>query len=242
MSRGCLEDAKGCSIPHPLSIRSASSPPSVPFRVIHSGYAKFLPLFRVDNNGWNIFSFRHVFLFKHFSRPLCPFYKRFASVGQSQKGPDGAIISNNYCDFCLGGSNMNKKSGRPEELVSCSDCGRSGHPTCLQFTANMTEAVKTYQWQCIECKSCSLCGTSENDDQLLFCDDCDRGYHMYCLNPPVSEPPEGTVAWSIYTNHFMILMEIQYHCNVQKTLLSLPHLSLLIGKINLIREKKSDSF
>uniref|UniRef100_A0ABM5FA57 Zinc finger protein DPF3 isoform X4 n=1 Tax=Pogona vitticeps TaxID=103695 RepID=A0ABM5FA57_9SAUR len=44
-----------------------------------------------------------------------------------QKGPDGAIISNNYCDFCLGGSNMNKKSGRPEELVSCSDCGRSAH-------------------------------------------------------------------------------------------------------------------
>lgn len=24
-------------------------------------------------------------------------------------------------------------------------------------------AVRTYQWQCIECKSCSLCGTSEND-------------------------------------------------------------------------------
>uniref|UniRef100_A0A7M4FNE1 Double PHD fingers 3 n=1 Tax=Crocodylus porosus TaxID=8502 RepID=A0A7M4FNE1_CROPO len=44
-----------------------------------------------------------------------------------QKGPDGAIIPNNYCDFCLGGSNMNKKSGRPEELVSCSDCGRSAH-------------------------------------------------------------------------------------------------------------------
>ncbi|KAL6047741.1 hypothetical protein STEG23_033579 [Scotinomys teguina] len=66
-----------------------------------------------------------------------------------------------------------------------------GHPTCLQFTLNMTEAVKTYKWQCIECKSCILCGTSENDDQLLFCDDCDRGYHMYCLNPPVAEPPEG---------------------------------------------------
>uniref|UniRef100_A0A8D2P5T2 Double PHD fingers 3 n=1 Tax=Zosterops lateralis melanops TaxID=1220523 RepID=A0A8D2P5T2_ZOSLA len=45
----------------------------------------------------------------------------------AQKGPDGVIIPNNYCDFCLGGSNMNKKSGRPEELVSCSDCGRSAH-------------------------------------------------------------------------------------------------------------------
>lgn len=38
-----------------------------------------------------------------------------------------------------------------------------GHPTCLQFTENMMQAVRTYQWQCIECKSCSLCGTSEND-------------------------------------------------------------------------------
>uniref|UniRef100_A0A6I8PHL0 Double PHD fingers 3 n=1 Tax=Ornithorhynchus anatinus TaxID=9258 RepID=A0A6I8PHL0_ORNAN len=44
-----------------------------------------------------------------------------------QKGPDGSVIPNNYCDFCLGGSNMNKKSGRPEELVSCADCGRSAH-------------------------------------------------------------------------------------------------------------------
>ncbi|XP_055497002.1 zinc finger protein DPF3-like isoform X2 [Leucoraja erinacea] len=115
---------------------------------------------------------------------------------RARKGPDGAIISNNYCDFCLGGSNMNKKTGRAEELVSCSDCGRSGHPSCLQFTVNMTAAVKTYHWQCIECKSCSLCGTSENDDQLLFCDDCDRGYHMYCLKPPMVQPPEGS--WSCH--------------------------------------------
>ncbi|XP_061853670.1 zinc finger protein DPF3 isoform X5 [Colius striatus] len=48
-----------------------------------------------------------------------------------QKGPDGVIIPNNYCDFCLGGSNMNKKSGRPEELVSCSDCGRSVSPALM---------------------------------------------------------------------------------------------------------------
>ncbi|KAG9336499.1 hypothetical protein JZ751_002846 [Albula glossodonta] len=71
-----------------------------------------------------------------------------------------------------------------------------GHPTCLQFTDNMMQAVHTYQWQCIECKSCSLCGTSENDDQLLFCDDCDRGYHMYCLKPPMTQPPEGS--WSCH--------------------------------------------
>lgn len=97
-----------------------------------------------------------------------------------------------YCDFCLGTVDINKKSGTSEQMVSCADCGRSGHPSCLQFNDNLTEQVKKYKWQCIECKCCCLCGTSDNDEQLLFCDDCDRGYHMYCLNPPIAEPPEGS--------------------------------------------------
>lgn len=80
-----------------------------------------------------------------------------------------------YCDFCIGDVKENKKTGIPEELVSCSDCGRSGHPTCLQFTENMIISVKKYRWQCIECKCCSICGTSENDETLLFCDSCDAG-------------------------------------------------------------------
>ncbi|XP_036404819.1 zinc finger protein ubi-d4-like [Megalops cyprinoides] len=113
-----------------------------------------------------------------------------------KKGPDGLALPNNYCDFCLGDSKINHKTGQSEGLVSCSDCGRSGHPSCLQFTPVMMAAVKTYRWQCIECKCCNVCGTSENDDQLLFCDDCDRGYHMYCLSPPMSEPPEGS--WSCH--------------------------------------------
>ncbi|XP_019760087.1 zinc finger protein ubi-d4 isoform X4 [Dendroctonus ponderosae] len=107
---------------------------------------------------------------------------------------DRKVPPSPYCDFCLGDSTQNKKTGGVEELVSCHDCGRSGHPTCLQFTDNMKVSVKKYRWQCIECKCCSVCGTSDNDDQLLFCDDCDRGYHMYCLSPPLVNPPEGS--WS----------------------------------------------
>jgi hypothetical protein len=53
----------------------------------------------------------------------------------------------------------------------------------------MMVSVRKYPWQCIECKTCTLCGTSENDDKLLFCDDCDRGYHMYCLVPPMKVSP-----------------------------------------------------
>ncbi|CAG9832069.1 unnamed protein product [Diabrotica balteata] len=107
-----------------------------------------------------------------------------------------------YCDFCLGDNRENKKTGTQEELVSCSDCGRSGHPTCLQFTNNMKIFVKTYRWQCIECKCCSMCGNSDNDDQLLFCDDCDRGYHMYCLSPALVNPPEGSWSCKLCIDHF----------------------------------------
>ncbi|XP_072030944.1 zinc finger protein ubi-d4-like isoform X2 [Amphiura filiformis] len=109
---------------------------------------------------------------------------------KKKKGP---VEPNNYCDFCLGDAAKNK-SGDPEDMVSCAECGHSGHPSCLQFTPSITAKVRSYRWQCIECKSCHLCGTSDNDDQLLFCDDCDRGYHMYCLTPPISSPPEGS--WS----------------------------------------------
>lgn len=108
--------------------------------------------------------------------------------------PTGIKKRNPYCDFCLGDDSINRKSGKVEKMVSCADCGRSGHPSCLQFSPALASVVLTYRWQCIECKSCSLCGKSDNDDQLLFCDDCDRGYHMYCLKPPMKEAPEGS--WS----------------------------------------------
>jgi len=109
-------------------------------------------------------------------------------VSPSMKGSD-------YCDFCLAGK-AGDASKPAEDLISCHDCGRSGHPSCLNFTPNMVVSTKRYGWQCIECKSCTICGTSENDHQLLFCDDCDKGFHLYCLKPPLSAPPDTD--WSCH--------------------------------------------
>ncbi|XP_071656945.1 zinc finger protein neuro-d4 isoform X8 [Patagioenas fasciata] len=119
------------------------------------------------------------------------FYKELNWVPENQRRT--AAPPPPPCDFCLGGA---RKAPCGEELISCADCGRAGHPSCLQFTLHMAAAVRSYRWQCLECKSCSLCGTAENDDQLLFCDDCDRGFHMFCLSPPMAEPPEGS--WSCH--------------------------------------------
>lgn len=85
-----------------------------------------------------------------------------------QKSKDGRATPNKYCDFCLGDSEENRKTKSAERMVSCSDCGRSAHPTCLQFTPRMVMSIKKYRWQCIECKSCALCGTSDNDVSEAF--------------------------------------------------------------------------
>jgi len=135
--------------------------------------------------------------------PNIPGYQPILPAPPKSQSPPTkpGVEPSEFCDFCLGGE-INKKTGLPEELVSCAECGRSGHPTCLQFTPNMLVSVKKYPWQCIECKTCTLCGTSENDDKLLFCDDCDRGYHMYCLVPPMKVAPEGSWSCSICIERF----------------------------------------
>ncbi|KAK5881336.1 hypothetical protein CesoFtcFv8_022148 [Champsocephalus esox] len=101
------------------------------------------------------------------------------------------------CSFCLGTKESNRDK-RPEELLSCADCGSSGHPSCLKFSPDLTSNVKRLRWQCIECKTCSSCRIQgKNADEMLFCDSCDRGFHMECCDPPLSRMPKGTWACQV---------------------------------------------
>ncbi|CAH1795541.1 unnamed protein product [Owenia fusiformis] len=95
------------------------------------------------------------------------------------------------CSFCLGTAEQNREK-LPEELISCAECGNSGHPSCLKFSPELTAKVKSLRWQCIECKTCSFCQASGREDNMLFCDACDRGFHMGCCDPPFTKAPKGT--------------------------------------------------
>lgn len=97
------------------------------------------------------------------------------------------------CSFCMD-KEKTEEDGELEELICCVECGRSGHPSCLQFSRKLTEKVKTLRWQCIECKKCSICAEVTRPDSMLFCDFCDRGFHTDCCKPPLQKPPKGT--WS----------------------------------------------
>ncbi|GAW07781.1 histone acetyltransferase mst2 [Lentinula edodes] len=93
------------------------------------------------------------------------------------------------CDACSG-NDAGNRDGDPETMLSCVDCGRNCHPSCLSLKHMRVDALRSRPWKCAACKSCEICGSKDNDQDLLLCDGCDRGWHGSCFDPPV-ETPEG---------------------------------------------------
>ncbi|XP_078660581.1 uncharacterized protein LOC144905072 isoform X2 [Branchiostoma floridae x Branchiostoma belcheri] len=104
------------------------------------------------------------------------------------------------CSFCLGTAECNR-DGQAEELLSCADCGNSGHPSCLKYSPQLTAKVRSMRWQCIDCKTCTACENKNDLDNILFCDACDRGFHMKCCNPPLTKMPKGNWECSLCEDH-----------------------------------------
>ena len=50
-----------------------------------------------------------------------------------------------------------------EELVTCSSCYHQFHPLCLEVNDDMLAIIKTYSWQCIDCKSCTKCSKTHDE-------------------------------------------------------------------------------
>ncbi|TIA93384.1 hypothetical protein E3P99_00200 [Wallemia hederae] len=104
------------------------------------------------------------------------------------------------CAYCMGDYSYNYKTHKSELMVTCSQCASSAHPTCLHFTPTLTNNVQQYNWCCVDCKGCEVCKHKGNEDDIIFCDLCDRGWHMPCLNPPITEPPPGDFACPVCKN------------------------------------------
>ncbi|XP_076818047.1 uncharacterized protein LOC143463457 isoform X2 [Clavelina lepadiformis] len=94
------------------------------------------------------------------------------------------------CDFCLGTSASNKH-GVYEEMLFCKDCDAKAHPSCMKYSKALAAKASSYPWQCVECKTCSVCCSSRDGASILFCDACDKAYHMKCHSPEVDDKPEG---------------------------------------------------
>ncbi|XP_054578579.1 PHD finger protein 10 isoform X2 [Eptesicus fuscus] len=109
-------------------------------------------------------------------------------LSKSAPGYKPKVIPNALCGICLKGKESNKK-GKAEPLIHCSQCENSGHPSCLDMTMELVSMIKTYPWQCMECKTCIVCGQPHHEEEMMFCDVCDRGYHTFCVG--LSAIPSG---------------------------------------------------
>lgn len=94
------------------------------------------------------------------------------------------------CDYCLLTSESNNQGIR-EELLICKDCNAKAHPSCMDYSPELAERSRMFPWQCIDCKTCSICEDPGDADSMLFCDACDRGFHMGCHSPAIREKPNG---------------------------------------------------
>ncbi|XP_020496469.2 bromodomain adjacent to zinc finger domain protein 2A [Labrus bergylta] len=65
---------------------------------------------------------------------------------------------------------------------------RSAPQLCLC----LVQLEKAIAWERSVTKvNCQVCRKGDDDDCLLLCDGCDRGCHMYCLKPKITQVPEG---------------------------------------------------
>ncbi|XP_060604504.1 PHD finger protein 10-like [Ruditapes philippinarum] len=98
-----------------------------------------------------------------------------------EKSAEPGIKQENECRICKDEALEKQKETEHEELIVCSECKSKGHPTCLDLNGDMVRVIKTYPWQCMECKTCVQCMDPYDEDKMLFCDKCDRGYHTFCV-------------------------------------------------------------
>lgn len=115
--------------------------------------------------------------------------KKIKTTSKFPEGDDGYEEHQDYCEVCQQGG----------EIILCDTCPRAYHLVCLEPELEETPEGK---WSCPHCEAE---GNTEQDDdehqefcrvckdggELLCCDSCPSAYHTFCLNPPLTDIPDG---------------------------------------------------
>ena len=49
---------------------------------------------------------------------------------------------------------------------------------------------------------CRVCGCTNRAGKFIMCDKCNKGYHIWCLEPPLMRVPEGSLMCSRHSSTF----------------------------------------
>ncbi|KAK6240208.1 hypothetical protein QUC31_005677 [Theobroma cacao] len=93
----------------------------------------------------------------------------------------GQSNTNVMCRMCFLGEN--EGSERARRMLSCRNCGKKYHRSCLKSWAQHRDLFHWSSWTCPYCRTCEVCRSTGDPTRLMFCKRCDGAYHCYCQHP-----------------------------------------------------------
>lgn len=119
--------------------------------------------------------------------PICLHSFRDQAIGT----PD--ICDHTYCAMCIEEWSRNVQTCPIDRLqftsITVRDRFENGNIVRkIQVEASNTEL----NLDDVDLTHCEVCSHTDREDQMLLCDGCNRGYHMDCLSPPLTEIPESS--------------------------------------------------
>lgn len=97
--------------------------------------------------------------------------------------PESVIVKRDsiiLCSICKDGKNTERK-------ISCVDCPFKGHITCLKLNDRKDLVLLELNFQCEDCRTCSTCYDSAENEILVVCPKCFDAYHVNCHIPPIKD-------------------------------------------------------
>ncbi|XP_063696784.1 PHD and RING finger domain-containing protein 1 [Culicoides brevitarsis] len=129
------------------------------------------------------------------SRPSCPICLRSFSHQEIGFPEDCSSIQHIFCALCIEEWAKNVTTcpiDRKEFTKICildnwldKNVIRSVEVTRKEYNEQEMDTVDDLTY-------CEICHLANNEHSMLLCDGCDRGYHMDCLTPRLSEIPAGS--------------------------------------------------
>ncbi|KAI4302519.1 hypothetical protein MLD38_038253 [Melastoma candidum] len=86
------------------------------------------------------------------------------------------------CRMCLFGETDG--SERAKKMLSCKNCGKKYHRSCLKSWSHDRDLFHWSAWTCPACRTCEICRRTGDPKKFMFCKRCDGAYHCYCQHPP----------------------------------------------------------
>ncbi|KAI3764300.1 hypothetical protein L2E82_14307 [Cichorium intybus] len=93
------------------------------------------------------------------------------------------------CRLCFSGEN--EGSERARKMLSCKNCNKKYHRSCVKSWAQNRDLFHWSSWSCPSCRTCEVCRRTGDPNKLMFCKRCDGGYHCYCQQPPHKNVSSG---------------------------------------------------